>query len=210
MAILPALRILPLLFALSAQASLLDAQEGNGSLPPLRLRPGDAVRVEVRDEPALTGEYPIDGDGRALLPLVGLVDVAGRAFDEVRRDVAEAYARELVRPVVRVTPILRIAVLGEVTRPGLVTVDPTYALADVLASAGGLTPSANRDGISLMRNGERVLTTSIDELDRATAPILPGDQVIVARRSWVQDNLTVVVGAGASVLAALVTALVLR
>ena len=192
---------------------LLSAQTADGSGgEALLLRPGDALRIEIRDEPTLGGNFTVDGEGQALLPLIGLVRVAGRPFSDVRRDVLAAYGHEVTDPAgrIRVTPVLRISVLGEVLRPGLVPVDPTFSLADVVASAGGLTPSANRNEISLLRDGQTVLTTSIDEISRVGTPILSGDRVMVGRRSWLQDNLSIVVGGAVSVTAALLTALLLR
>jgi polysaccharide export outer membrane protein len=179
---------------------------------PLRLRPGDALRLEIRDEPQMRGDYPVDVEGLSLLPLVGLVPVAGRPFDQVRRDVLAAYGRELAEASerVRVTPVMRIAVIGEVMRPGLVPVDPSFALADVLASAGGVTPFANRKSISLMREGQPVLVTTIDDIGAVRVAIQSGDQLFVRRRSWVQDNMPILVGGGVSVLATLLTALILR
>jgi polysaccharide export outer membrane protein len=143
---------------------------------------------------------------------VGLVSVAGRPFDEVRRDVMAAFGREVAEADarVRITPVIRIAVLGEVMQPGLVPVDPTFALADIVASAGGLTPSADRNSISLVREGRSVLETSMDELALVRTPILSGDQIVVGRRSWIQENMPIVVGGAVSIVATLITALVLR
>lgn len=191
----------------------LRAQDVNGAWgESLRLRPGDAVRLEVRDEPELTGDYAIDRDGRVLLPILGLVQVAGQPFDDVRHDLLEAYAKELADPAtrIRLTPVLRIAVLGEVTSPGLVAIDPTFTLADVIASAGGLTPSADRRSVSLVRDGRPVLTTSMEEVGQVSIPILSGDQVLVGRRSWIQENAPILVGGGVSIVATLITALLLR
>jgi polysaccharide export outer membrane protein len=189
----------------------LRAQPANGAGgEPIRLRPGDAVRLEVRDEPTLSAEYPVDVEGFVLLPMVGIVSVAGRAFPDVQRDVLEAFRRELASPVIRLTPVLRIAVLGEVMRPGLIPVDPTLTLADILASAGGLTPSANRRDISLIRDGQRILTTTMDDVALARTAVLSGDQIFVGRRSWFQENVPILIGSGVSVIATLITALVLR
>lgn len=169
----------------------------------LTLRPGDAVRLEVRDEPGLAGDFQVDEAGRVLLPLVGLVPVAGRAFADVRRDVEAGYARELAEPVIRLTPLIRIAVLGEVRAPGLYAVDPTHRVRDVLALAGGRGPAADRDGVSLVRDGQRVEAAD-------TLALRSGDQVVVGRRGWIGENATTLVGAGASLLVAVLTALILR
>ena len=214
-------RTLPILLAFLPLASStpvgfwgVSAQEAGAAsamrAPALVLRPGDALRLEVRDEPGLTGEYRVDDQGSALLPLLGVVRVAGRDFEEVRREVIAGFARELVRPEVRLMPLLRIAVLGEVARPGLVSVDPTYGLAELVAHAGGLTPTADRERISLIRDGRPVLTVTAESLPTVEAALRSGDQVIVGRRGWLIDNLPVFIGAGTSVVAALITALVLR
>jgi polysaccharide export outer membrane protein len=207
----PRLVVIVVLSLLLPGPAALYAQPADGAGgQSIRLRPGDAVRLEVRDEPTLTAEYPVDVDGLVLLPMVGIVPVAGRAFSDVQRDVLEAFRRELASPVIRLTPVLRIAVLGEVVRPGLIPVDPTLTLADILASAGGLSPSANRSDISLIRDGQRVLTTTAEEVALVRTPLLSGDQIFVGRHSWLQENVSILVGGGVSVIAALVTALVLR
>jgi polysaccharide export outer membrane protein len=177
---------------------------------PVRLRAGDAVRLEVRDEPDLTGEYRVDESGRVLLPLIGMVQVAGRAFEDVRRDVDAAYGRELANGEARITPLLRIAVMGEVREPGLFPVDPTYTLADVLALAGGLGPEADHDEIELVREGQRVWSGTDAEAVALVRALQSGDQVIVGRRSWVSMNSPALIGAGASLVVAIVTTLLLR
>jgi hypothetical protein len=40
--------------------------------------------------------------------------------------------------------------------------------------------------------------------------LMPGDQVVVGRRSWIGRNMNVLIGAAASVVAAAVTSLILR
>jgi hypothetical protein len=50
----------------------------------------------------------------------------------------------------------------------------------------------------------------MDALPLARTPVLSGDQVLVGRRSWVQENIPILVGGGVSVIATLITALVLR
>ena len=176
----------------------------------VRLRPGDEVRLEVRDEPDLAGEYRVDESGRVLLPLVGLVSIAGRSFSEVRAEIDAAYARELHDQQVRVTPLMRIAVLGEVRQPGLYPVDPTMRMGDVLALAGGIGPDANQDRIELVREGQVIETLTRATLPAYALPFLSGDQVSVARRGWFSSNSSALLGAGLSIVAAVTTALILR
>ena len=173
----------------------------------LRLGPGDRVRVEVAGDPSLSGDFAIDSQGTVLMPVVGLTSAANRPFGDVAREIVDAFNRELVDPVVRVIPLLRVSVLGEVRVPGLFWVDPTMTLAEVLAGSGGLTDSARQEDVRIRRGAELIVLS-------ADAQILPrlqsGDRIVVGRRGFLSENGPLLVGAAASVLAAVVTSLILR
>ncbi len=195
--------IVPILLALCAASAAAQTES-------VRLQPGDAVRLAVRDEPGLTGEFPVVASGNVLLPEIGFVRAADRPFADVARDVRQAYARYVVNPEVVLIPLVRVAVLGEVRRPGLFPVDPTQTIGDVLASAGGVTPMGNANRITLVRGAERTrLHLSPDEPALA-AHLRSGDEIVVGAHGWLQQNLPVLVGAGASVLAAAVTSIIVR
>ena len=196
------------LFAVALGPMSLRGQSGPAE--PVRLRAGDAIRLEVRDEPQLGGEYLVDQNQQALLPLIGLVRVGGRPFDEVRADVAAAYRQELAHGDVRVTPLIRIAVLGEVRQPGLYPVDPTYTLADVLASAGGLGPAADPSKIEIVRDGRVYQALSEADAAALAQTLRSGDQVVVARRGWFSNNSVQLIGATLSLVVGVATALILR
>ena len=216
--------------SLGAQAS-----GGDGTL---LLRPGDAVRLEVfsslsrsaptllsdvspaaalglsatprGDEGQARNEFSLDAQGRVLLPIVGMVQVSGRPFQEAREEVVRAFDKEFTNAVLRVTPLMRIAVLGEVRQPGLLPVDPTMTFADVLAAAGGLTDLANRKDVRLIRADGTLLLSDARDIVSVRTPLRPGDRIVVGHRSWVSANLPFVLGAGASVVASVLTALIIR
>jgi polysaccharide biosynthesis/export protein len=202
-------RIVVLAVTLLLLAPLSALAQSGSSAPPLRLRPGDAVRLQVRDEPELSGEFRLDEAGQVMLPLIGLVPVAGRDFTEVRREVVAGYDRELTLTEVSLTPLIRIAVLGEVTKPSLSPVDPTYTLVDLLALAGGLTPAANRDRSLIVRDGAETELSADDELTLAQQ-LRSGDQIIVGKRGWVAENMALLLSAGTSLIVAVATTLILR
>src|SRR5690606_20703485 len=104
----------------------------------------------------------------------------------------------------------RIAVLGEVMRPGLFPVDATHTLGDVLATVGGFTPFADRDEITLERDGVRMRIPYKPGEPGLHQPLRSGDRILVARRSWFSENLAIFVGAAASVAAAAITTLIVR
>jgi protein involved in polysaccharide export with SLBB domain len=183
-----------------------DAQ----SVPDVRLRPGDEIRLAIRDEPGLAGDYPVVESGVVLLPEIGFVAVAERDFPEVGREIQDRYARILVDPEILVVPLLRVAVLGEVREPGLYPVDPTQNVGDVLALAGGTTSNADPERISLVRGDGEVRFRITPGDPGMTERFRSGDQIVVGRRGWARENLPTIVGAGASVLVAAMTALLVR
>lgn len=175
------------------------------------LRSGDGVRVEIKDEKELTGQYDIGADGRVLLPLIGLIEVAGRPFEAVQRELQSAYARELVNPVVRVSPLLRIAVLGEVRQPGLYLVDLTYQVGDILARAGGLAASADPAKIVVTRaSGAIAARFSAESMQQQPLTLQSGDQLRVERRSWTRENMGILLGTAGSLAVAVITGMLLR
>ena len=197
------------LFILMGFASACLAQTSPSSAA-LRLRPGDSVRLEVRDEPGLRGDFLVDDGGQILLPMLGLVSVAGRDFAEVRREVEARFDQELARAEVRLIPLLRIAVLGEVRQPSLYPVDPTFTVADLLALAGGLTPTADPRRVALVRDGRTTELAAVAGSPSLEGGLRSGDQLVVGRRSWLRENTALVVTTTTSIAIALVTALVLR
>lgn len=203
------LSLLVLLPGLVASSGV-SGQEPEADTLAQGIGPGDVVRMAVRDEPALSGDFPVGEDGSVLLPLIGLIRVENRPFEEVRREIGSALSRELVDPEIQVTPLVRISVLGEVRRPGLFPVDPTQNVGEVLATAGGFTPLADRDDVSLVRR-DRVVPLDYDpNAPELRIPLRSGDRVVVGKKGWFEEHLAIFVSAAASVAASAATAFIVR
>jgi polysaccharide export outer membrane protein len=172
-----------------------------------RLEPGDRVRVEVAGDSTLSGDFDVDADGWVLVPVAGLVRAVDRPFSDVALDITRAFSDEFLDLAVRTVPLARVAVLGEVETPGLFWIDPTMMLADVLAHSGGLTEAAREDDVRVQRGGS-VLLLSANHAE--PVPLRSGDRVFVGRRSFVSRNAPILLGAGTSILAAVLTAVILR
>ena len=128
------------------------------------LKPGDVVRLQVHRDTTLGGEFQVNENGAAVLPILGRREVAGLTPDSLRTQLLAEYGEYYKDPVMDVTVLRRISILGAVKKPGLYPVDPTVSLSEALALAGGMTPLADADDIRLIRSG-RVLR---EDLDRAT------------------------------------------
>lgn len=121
------------------------------------LEAGDLIGVTVWNHAELSARVRVREDGRVTLPLLNDVAVAGRTPGQAARELEGTIkARGLVvspRVMVSVeeTRPLRVAVLGEVARPGMYQLESGAGVAEALASAGGFTDFAHRDRIFVVR-----------------------------------------------------------
>jgi protein involved in polysaccharide export with SLBB domain len=159
-----------------------------GDRADVTVRPGDRVRLKVWREPDLSGEFAVDEDGIAVLPKIGPVEVQKLSTDSLKALLVARYSSSLRNPAVEVTVLRRVNVLGAVRNPGLYHVDLTTTVADVLALAGGVSPQGNQNRIELVRGGKRQPVRLSQESRVADSPILSGDQLLVAERSWLERN----------------------
>lgn len=166
------------------------------SLAPLAIRPGDVVRVLVWGHVELSGEFPIDENYNLLYPLIGSINVRSLSVGQLRDQLNSGLSQLFQRPFLTLTPLFRVAVLGEVVRPGLYSVDPTLTVFDLLALAGGPTRQANQDRLQLIRSGENIrVSLEPAAIARSTLRELgvrSGDQLVVPRSWFTRDDLSLV------------------
>lgn len=112
-------------------------------------------------------QYLVNNEGEIDFPVIGRIKVGGLTKNE-----AEALIREQLKPYLKETPIVtvrmanyKIAVLGEVARPGSFTIsNEKVNVLEALAMAGDMTVYGVRTNVKLIReeaDGRR----SIHELD---------------------------------------------
>lgn len=127
-----------------------QAAQGN-----YRLHPGDSITISVWKELDLQRKVMIRPDGRFSFPLAGEVLAAGRTPDEVRLDIEGKLKKYIPEAVV--TVIMedfsgnRIYVIGQVNKPGMFIMNPQLTVLQALSLAGGSTPFAKLDDISVLR-----------------------------------------------------------
>ncbi|MFW5774986.1 MAG: polysaccharide biosynthesis/export family protein [Chitinivibrionales bacterium] len=110
-----------------------------------RFTPGDGVIIKVYpDTLFLNGTYPIDSEGYADLPLVGMVRVSEMSDAELSEHLLTTYVDYLRYPYVQTRPAIRVSLLGGFASPGMYYVDPRSSVFDVLQVAGG---PQRRDGL---------------------------------------------------------------
>jgi polysaccharide export outer membrane protein len=118
---------------------------------------GDVVSVQVWDHERLSTRARVRSDGRISMPLLNDVTVAGKTPAQLARELeSELKGRNLVvdpsvNVVLEEAKPLSVAVMGEVSRAGMYTLDAGAGVAEALASAGGLTDFAHKDRIYVVR-----------------------------------------------------------
>ena len=125
--------------------------------PEYLLYPGDEIEVALPTATELTRTLKVGPDGRVALPLIGQAMAADRTLSELEYALSEAYAVELVRPVVEVTlrqagPI-RVWVAGEVRTPGVYDMNGDIDAYQAVVQAGDFLPTAKPQEVALIRRG---------------------------------------------------------
>ena len=164
------------------------------SASPLAIRPGDVIKVKVWSHEDLSGEFPIDENYNLLYPLIGSINVRALSVAQLRERLNGELGQLFQRPFLTLTPMFRVAVLGEVVKPGLYSVDPTLTIFDLLAQAGGPMRTANQAKLQLIRGGENI-RVSLDPAAIASSTlrelgVRSGDQLIVPRAAFTRDDFS--------------------
>ena len=160
--------------------------------PPARnpiLSPGDLITIRVFEQGDYNPEVRLNADGNVLLPLIGPVDLKGKTISEAEKIIeqrlmdAGIYRNPQVTIQLAEGPNQAATVVGEVHQ--VVPIVGSRRLLDVLASAGGLPPTASHV-ITISRPGiaePLIVDLGTDPLRSglANVPIFPGDTIIISR-----------------------------
>jgi polysaccharide export outer membrane protein len=147
-----------------------------------RLDAGDKLRVVVYGQEGLTNTYAIDAGGSITMPLIGAVPARGRTpaglAAEISGKLRNGYIRE-PSVAVEVETYRPFFILGEVAAPGQYPYVPNMSVESAVAIAGGFSPRAQRDRVTLTH-------TDNAGSNRAVVPLgtqlSPGDTILVGER----------------------------
>jgi polysaccharide biosynthesis/export protein len=121
------------------------------------IAPGDLVRVQVFNQESMSTRARVRSDGKIAVPLLGDVQAAGKTSAALSSELSGRFKEYVNAPIVTTTveetQPTSVSVLGEVTHPGIYTLDPSSGVLQALAAAGGFTEYASRDSIYVVRRG---------------------------------------------------------
>lgn len=151
---------------------------------------GDRIVIAYQTEALHRDTLLVRGDRVVELPWKASIPLAGVLRSEVQRLLSTEVLKFVKTDQVEVTPLMRLGVMGEVTRPGFFAFPSDMALTDVLMiGSGGLTAEADVRR-SIVRRGGREFKSSeetsqaiergltLDQFD-----LTAGDELVVGQRS---------------------------
>ena len=149
---------------------------------PYHLDAGDKLRVVVFGQEGLTNTYAIDAGGAITMPLIGAVAARGRTPAGLATEIAAKLRNGYIREpsvAVEVEAYRPFFILGEVAAPGQYPYVPNMSVESAVAIAGGFSPRAKRDSVTLTHTEAAGPSRAIVPLGTA---ISPGDTVLVGER----------------------------
>jgi polysaccharide export outer membrane protein len=152
--------------------------------------PGDVLQVTVWKNDTLSRVVPVRPDGKISMPLLHDIQAAGLTAMKLRDNIASALSEYLPNPEVSVAVnevrSMRISVLGEVLRPGVLELRGKTTILEAIAMAGGFGHFASPSKITVIRTDGGGKTTRLRfNYNKATSGdepnmvLEPGDVIIV-------------------------------
>jgi polysaccharide export outer membrane protein len=149
---------------------------------PYQLDTGDIVRVSVYGDAELSKSYRVDDKGAIAFPLVGAVQVRGNTTDQASKRLASALANGYMRSpdvAVEVEQYRPFFIEGEVKTSGQFPYVYGMTARAAVATAGGFTPTADRNQVTVYRRQGDKMGRSPVPMD---FPIAPGDTLVISER----------------------------
>lgn len=161
------------------------------------LGPGDVFEVTVYDEPAMSKPYKVAPNGTIDFPLIGTLEVEGKEPQEIA-DLIKNQLREKqilknpsVSVLVKEVNSKKVAVFGQVQKPGQFPMAEGMTVVQAISLAGGFTAIADRDRVTLNRrvSAKKVVrvvfsVAAITEGKMNDIPLQAGDTIYVEERPF--------------------------
>lgn len=120
-----------------------------------RIGPEDQLEVQVWKNADLTRQVTVRPDGKISLPLVGDVQASGLTTDELEQEIVTRLSKFIEAPhvsiLVSAVNSYYYYITGEISKPGKYPLKGRTSLLQAVSMAGGFTPFASRNDISVFR-----------------------------------------------------------
>ena len=182
---------LPLCLLLIARMVMAATPPTGNTSGDYRLGSGDLLHITVSGYPEMTTDVRVSQTGNITYPFIGEVPVANNSTQDVEGIIAKKLSDgEFIRQP-QVTVLVadyqgqKIAVMGQVQKPGQYPLTSRVKVVDLLAEAGGTVPMTAADEATLLRkDGSKVqidLQSLFDGDPRQNLTVSGGDTIYVPR-----------------------------
>ena len=138
--------------SIKSKSALSEPQEKYESY---RLGPHDVLEITVLNRETITRKTEIRDDGMISFPLIGNIQIAGLTVPELQTLLTQKLSEYITKPNIDIQIVeygsLRVAVLGEVNKPGIIFLRGKTTILEAVAMAGGLTENADLINTYLIR-----------------------------------------------------------
>jgi polysaccharide export outer membrane protein len=130
-------------------------------------------------------------DGKITLPMIEDIQAAGFTTAQLDADITTRLTQFIIDPVTVTVSVLasnskRVYMIGEISHVGPISITPGMNVLQAIATAGGLTPYANKKHIYIQRGepGKQKnipfdYTKAIKKGDMQGITLAPGDTIVV-------------------------------
>ena len=155
------------------------------------LGPGDVIAINVWRYDDLNYKLQVDPYGRIYYPFVGDIEATGKSVITIREAIVKGLSEYFVNPVVNVSVVSiqsqKVFVLGEVSNPGILSMDRPMTVLEAIAHSGGFTRDAKKENVLIVRSSKSPaqlykldIASSIDDGDmQQNIALQNGDIIIV-------------------------------
>ena len=116
---------------------------------------GDVLQIMVWKEDGMDREVQVLSDGSITFPLIGTIQVQGKTLPEIQSAIKEQLDSAIPDASVTVSvnaPLgHKASILGQVQKPGEFVMTSKIGVMQLISQAGGLTPYADKDEITIIR-----------------------------------------------------------
>jgi len=157
----------------------------------LLIGPGDLLQVDVMDTPEMEQQVRVTDEGSIPLAYLGSVHVGGETPSAAAANIQKALIDKRVMKQPQVTVRIQeyatqdVSVLGQVHTPGTYQITTPQTILRVLALAGGLSETADRNvTVKRHKSAEQIKYNVSNNADEALSDMImvyPGDTVLVSK-----------------------------
>jgi protein involved in polysaccharide export with SLBB domain len=149
---------------------------------------GDRVLLSIRGDTTIADTVTVRAGRMIKLENMPDISLQGVLRSELQDYLTTELARYIKRPDVQTTSLVRVAVMGSVTKPGFYQLPADIALADAIMIAGGPTTNADVDRTQVKRGNDVIYSSELLGQEVAKGATLdqlnirPGDQILIGER----------------------------